>query len=149
MSKNKEKKFYVVRSMWDGNKQPEMGGGSLLHHKYDVEACASDMKNSLNPVQMCCLGHICLQKGVSGTQLLDTAFPIATKFGPLLGEEKDIGIGSINDNTTLLPKQKEKLLRERFAEEGIKLEFVDTIHNLPNKLRIKYSRLKKIVGADK
>lgn len=138
--KNKKKQlFYVVRDMWDGRFN---GEGSLLHGPEDL--WFDGRPKDINPVEMCCLGHVCLQQKPShigkivntGLPSLDEwpNFPLSMFFRAKAAE--------INDDSALTPQEKEESLIALFRDNEIELKFVDTIHNVPNNVRKMYTRVK-------
>lgn len=135
---NIKKTFYVVRDMWDGKLR---GVGKLLHSPKEKKIRE---RIDINPVQMCCLGHMCLQESPEEIQsIYRVDWPCDSK----VDLRKYISINvmgqaaAINDSRKIVTN-KEKELTKLFAQEGVELKFVDTIHNLPNNVRKMYTRVK-------
>lgn len=142
---NIKKTFYVVRDMWDGKLR---GAGSLLHSTKDKRI---KKRTDINPVQMCCLGHMCIQekpdklKDIYG---MDYPSEAGVDLSMYVQPEIMCTAAGINDSERTLQKKEEELTK-LFAQEGVELKFVDTIHNLPNPLRKIYSKVRDFIKERK
>lgn len=143
ISDKNKKTFYVVRDMWDG-KHSHRVGGKLLHDTDDVKYIAMLSKKKTNPVQMCCLGHVCLQENFEDRKsMLDAGiiYDIGVSSTADLGLQDDAV--AINDDRSLTIAQKEKKLVSLFKDSGITLKFVNTIFDLPKQVADKYKVIQK------
>jgi hypothetical protein len=105
-------KFIVWRGKW------------LRGTKY--EGCLLDSDG-----RRCCLGHLGRDVGIADGQIFGEALP-ANVTSPLWPSQLSKGPGSlewdaanINDDTEISDERREYLLTERFAREGIDVEFRD------------------------
>lgn len=117
--KTPPKEFTVDRSEWvmgGGNYNDILGGSSLLN----------DRENA------CCLGFYAHACGVTWEIMEDVSFPSTLHFKiPLMPSSGRFGYTSefegecmgINDNKHISTKKREKLLRKKFAEKGVKIKF--------------------------
>lgn len=81
---------------------------------------------------MCCLGQIGLQIGYTESQIVCKAEPSEIRWTDSNILLDEVGLQTklttdaidINDNPSTTIREKEKLLKERFQAEGIKLKFI-------------------------
>lgn len=117
------KKFVIDRSKWRTGDFYEIKTGIgetqlLNEHKY-----------------MCCLGMYCEQLGIDRRKLLFAGTPASLEMDiPLLtylsvDEYKDTDFANaamkINDDETISNGERERMIAEHFAKEGIEIEFIN------------------------
>lgn len=86
---------------------------------------------------MCCLGFVCKATGLSDQDIMMRSYPQSTFLSidklttfshPDISYPKDTALScraaSINDNQSIPQKAKEKMLKDLFLENDIKLKFV-------------------------
>lgn len=143
ISDKNKKTFYVVRDMWDG-KHSHRVKGKLLHDTADVKHIARLSKKKTNPVQMCCLGHMCLQERFEDRKLmLDAGLIWDIDLKSTININLQNEAADINDNTHLTTSRKEKKLISIFKDRGITLKFVNTVFDLPKQVADKYKVIQK------